>query len=161
MTVFDIEAPSIDGANRKLDEFRGKVMLIVNVASRCMFTSQYAGLEDLYLRWKDRGLVILGFPCNQFGKQEPGDDAAIKTFCSLKYNVTFPMFRKVEVNGANAHPLYQLLKSARPGTLGTKSIKWNFTKFLIDREGNVVARYGPATSSGRIEKDLQRLMDIK
>jgi len=158
MTVYDIEAQSIDGPARKLEEFRGKVLLIVNVASRCAFTGQYAGLEALYQRWKDRGLVILGFPCNQFGKQEPGDEAAIKSFCSLKYNVTFPMFRKVEVNGADTHPLYQLLKSEKPGTLGTTSIKWNFTKFLVDASGNVLRRYGPSTGAGRIEKDISSLL---
>jgi glutathione peroxidase len=154
MNLYDIEVKTIDGQAQKLDVYRGQVLLIVNVASRCAFTSQYTGLEDLYRRFKDKGLVVLGFPCNQFGRQEPGDEAAIKTFCSLTYAVSFPMFKKIEVNGSAAHPLYQHLKAAKKGSFWTKSIKWNFTKFLVSRDGEVIRRYGPAASPGRIEKDL-------
>jgi len=154
MHLYDIEVNTIDGQAQKLDVYRGQVLLIVNVASRCAFTSQYTGLEDLYRRFKDKGLVVLGFPCNQFGRQEPGDEAAIKTFCSLTYAVSFPMFKKIEVNGSAAHPLYQHLKAAKKGSFWTKSIKWNFTKFLVSRDGEVIRRYGPAASPGRIEKDL-------
>jgi glutathione peroxidase len=137
-TVYEFEATTIDGHPIRLDAYRGQVLLIVNVASRCAFTKQYAGLEDLYRRHKDKGFTILGFPCNQFGHQEPGDEAAIKSFCSLTYNVSFPMFRKIDVNGSGADPLYKFLKAARRGTLGTKFIKWNFTKFLIGRRGDVL-----------------------
>jgi glutathione peroxidase len=154
MSIFDIEVATIDGQPMKMDAYRGQWLLIVNVASQCVFTGQYAGLEELYRRWKDRGFVILGFPCNQFAWQEPRQESAIKEFCSLKYNVSFPMFRKVKVNGANAHPLYQHLKAQRRGSLGTRSIKWNFTKFLVDPAGNVVKRYGPSTSPKAISDDL-------
>ena len=130
------------------------MLLIVNVASRCAFTKQYADLEDLFKRNQDKGLTILGFPCNQFGKQEPKGEAEIKSFCSLTYNVTFPMFSKIEVNGSGTHPLYALLKAAKGGTLGTRSIKWNFTKFLVGKDGTVLKRYGPAASIKSIEKDL-------
>lgn len=158
MSIYEIGLQTIDGRAQTLEPYRGKVLLIVNVASRCTLTPQYAGLEALYQRWKDKGLVVLGFPCNQFGHQEPGDETTIQGFCSLTYNVTFPMFKKIDVNGSNAHPLYQLLKSARPGTFGTQSIKWNFTKFLVNRAGEVVKRYGPAAGSRSIEKDLAALL---
>jgi glutathione peroxidase len=150
---------TIDGQAQKLDAYRGRVLLIVNVASQCAFTRQYAALEELYRRFKDKGLVVLGFPCNQFGHQEPGDEAAIKNFCSLTYHVTFPMFKKIEVNGQAAHPLYQFLKSAKRGTLWTKFIKWNFTKFLIGRDGKVLKRFGPAASTKRIERRLMPLLE--
>ena len=158
MNVYDFEVVSIDGQALKLDAYKGRVLLIVNVASRCMFTKQYAGLEDLYRRYKDKGLVVLGFPCNQFGAQEKGDEESIKSFCSLTYDVTFPMFRKIEVNGENGHPLYKHLESAKTGLFGTKSIKWNFTKFLVNRDGEVVKRYGPAASAARIEKGVIALL---
>ena len=158
MGIYDIECKTIDGQTQKLDDFRGRVLLIVNVASKCMFTRQYAGLEDLYKRYKDKRLAILGFPCNQFNSQEPAPEADIKNFCSLTYNVTFPMFAKIDVNGSSAHPLFNYLKSAKRGLFGTRSIKWNFTKFLVGKDGSVVKRYGPATSIGRIEKDVVGLL---
>ena len=142
MNLYDIPVITIDGEPTTLAPYRGQVLLIVNVASKCGFTVQYAGLEGLYRDYRDRGFVILGFPCNQFGGQEPGTDAEVKQFCSLKYDVTFPMFAKVDVNGPHAHPLYRYLKRERPGTLGTGAIKWNFTKFLVDRDGAVVRRLG-------------------
>ena len=138
-----IPVTTIDGEARTFGEFAGKLTLVVNVASQCGFTPQYAGLEALHQKFKERGLSVLGFPCNQFGAQEPGGEQTIKSFCSLNYDVTFPMFAKIEVNGANAHPLFTALKKAAPGLLGTEAIKWNFTKFLIDGEGNVVKRYAP------------------
>jgi len=158
MNLYDFEVTTIDGQPSTLAAYRGQVLLIVNVASKCMFTRQYSGLEELYRRYRERGLVILGFPCNQFGRQEPAGEAAIKSFCSLTYDVSFPIFKKMPVNGSGAHPLYQHLKTARRGLLGTKSIKWNFTKFLVDRDGNVVKRFGPAASVGRVEKDVARLL---
>ena len=157
-TVYDFEANLLDGTPQKLDAYRGNALLIVNVASKCGFTPQYEGLEALYRAHKDRGLVVLGFPCNQFGHQEPGDASEIRTFCSTKYEVTFPLFAKIDVNGADAHPLYKYLKHAAPGVLGSGSIKWNFTKFLIDREGNVVRRYASADKPEKIEGDIQRLL---
>jgi glutathione peroxidase len=156
-TIYDFEANLLDGTPRKLDAYRGKLLLIVNVASRCGFTPQYEGLEVLYRAHKDRGLEILGFPCNQFGHQEPGDAAAIRSFCSTKYDVTFPLFAKIDVNGADTHPLYRFLKQAAPGLLGSEAIKWNFTKFLVDREGNVVRRYASADTPEKIDKDLRAL----
>jgi glutathione peroxidase len=158
MAIYDIEVKTIDGQTQTLDAYRGRVLLIVNVASKCAFTGQYAGLEDLYRRYKDKGLVVLGFPCNQFRDQEPGTEAEIKSFCSLKYDVSFPMFAKVDVNGDAAHPLYIFLKSEKRGTFGTQSIKWNFTKFLVDKDGAVVKRYGPTASTSQIEKDLAILL---
>ncbi|MFO1101385.1 MAG: glutathione peroxidase [Methylocystis sp.] len=158
MTLFDIEATTIDGATKKLGDYAGKVMLIVNVASRCGFTPQYAGLEALYRKFADRGLVVLGFPCNQFGAQEPGSEKEIASFCSAKYDVTFPMFAKIDVNGDNAHPLYRLLKHDAPGILGSEAIKWNFTKFLVDREGHVVKRYASTDTPDAIAKDIEALL---
>ena len=143
MSLYDISARDITGAERPLAEYRGKVLLVVNVASRCGFTPQYTGLEALYRKYHDRGFEVLGFPCNQFGSQEPGSEADIQTFCSTTYDVSFPLFAKVDVNGASAHPLYRLLKGEKPGILGTEAIKWNFTKFLVDRQGEVVKRYAP------------------
>ena len=142
MSIYDIPVTALDGSSQTLEQYRGKVLLIVNVASKCSFTPQYAGLEELYRKYADQGLVVLGFPCNQFMHQEPGDSTEIKQFCSLKYDVTFPVFAKVDVNGSGMHPLYQQLKAAARGTLGTQGIKWNFTKFLVDRNGSLIARFG-------------------
>ena len=157
-SVYDFEAKSIDGQTVKLDAYKGKTLLIVNVASKCGFTPQYEGLEALYKKHKDKGLVILGFPCDQFGHQEPGDENQIKDFCSLTYGVDFPMFAKVEVNGDNAHPLYKYLKNEEKGILGTTAIKWNFTKFLVDKTGKVLKRYGSMDKPESIEKDLVPLL---
>ena len=142
----EIALKTIDGEARTLDDFAGQALLIVNVASECGFTPQYAGLEALHRRFRARGFAVLGFPCDQFGHQEPGDEAAIQNFCTDKYDVTFPMFAKIEVNGANAHPLFKALKQEAPGLLGTRAIKWNFTKFLVDRQLRVVRRYAPNDS---------------
>ena len=144
MTPLDaVDLKTIDGSPARMTDYSGKTLLIVNVASQCGFTPQYAGLEELYQRHRARGLVVLGFPCDQFGHQEPGDEAEILTFCQTRYAVTFPLFAKIKVNGPDAHPLYKALKSAAPGMLGTEAIKWNFTKFLVDRKGKVVRRYAP------------------
>jgi len=156
-TAYDFEATTIDGDQRSLAEYRGKVMLITNVASKCGFTPQYEGLEQLYEEYADDGLVVLGFPCDQFGHQEPGDEAAIQEFCSLTYGVSFPMFAKIEVNGSGAHPLYRWLKDQKSGLLGGR-IKWNFTKFLVDTEGNVVQRYAPTTKPADIADDIRELL---
>jgi glutathione peroxidase len=153
-TAYDFSAKTIDGTEQPLSDFKGKAMLVVNVASKCGFTPQYTGLEALYRKFKDRGIVVLGFPCDQFGHQEPGNEEEIKNFCSLTYDVSFPMYAKVDVNGANAHPLYKWMKEEKSGFLGLDGIKWNFTKFLIDRKGNVVRRYAPTDTPEKIEKDL-------
>ncbi|HET7222828.1 MAG TPA: glutathione peroxidase [Rhodanobacteraceae bacterium] len=158
-TVYDFEANLLDGTLQKLDAYRGKLLLIVNVASKCGFTPQYEGLEALYRARTDQGFVVLGFPCNQFGHQEPGDAADIRNFCSTKYDVTFPLFARIDVNGADAHPLYRFLKHAAPGVLGSEAIKWNFTKFLIDREGKVVRRYASADAPEKVGKDLSIMLD--
>ncbi|VTR92624.1 glutathione peroxidase : Glutathione peroxidase OS=Sulfurospirillum barnesii (strain ATCC 700032 / DSM 10660 / SES-3) GN=Sulba_2121 PE=3 SV=1: GSHPx [Gemmata massiliana] len=157
-SLYDVPVTTIDNTPTTLEQHRGKVLLVVNVASKCGFTGQYKGLEELYRKYKDRGLVLLGFPCNQFMAQEPGNAEEIQSFCSLKYDVTFPMFAKVDVNGKNEHPLYSHLKDAARGTLGTRGIKWNFTKFLVDRAGNVVARYGPMTAPHQLTADIERLL---
>jgi glutathione peroxidase len=157
-TVYDFEAKTIDGQAQKLDSYRGKVLLVVNVASKCGFTPQYKGLEALWRKHKDKGLVVLGFPCDQFGHQEPGDENEIKNFCSLSYDVSFPMFAKIEVNGANAHPLYRHLKSEAPGVLGSEGIKWNFTKFLVGKDGKVAKRYGSMDTPEKIEADILKLL---
>jgi glutathione peroxidase len=154
-SVYDFSARDIDGNERSLAEWRGKAMLIVNVASKCGFTPQYTGLEALWQADRDKGLVVLGFPCDQFGHQEPGNEAEIRNFCSTSYDVSFPLFSKIEVNGDGAHPLYKWLKSEGKGILGSESIKWNFTKFLIDRNGQVVKRYAPTDTPEKIGKDLQ------
>jgi glutathione peroxidase len=156
--IYDFSARDIDGNKRSLSEWRGKTLLIVNVASKCGFTPQYAGLEKLWREWRDRGLVVLGFPCDQFGHQEPGDEAEIRNFCSTSYDVSFPLFAKIEVNGAGAHPLYQWLKSEGKGILGSEAIKWNFTKFLVDGNGKVVKRYAPTDTPEKIGKELGRLL---
>src|SRR5882724_4699421 len=150
MGVYEFAAKTIDGKDQKLDAWKGKVLLVVNVASKCGFTPQYKGLEALYRKYKDKGFAILGFPCDQFGHQEPGDENEIKNFCSLNYEVSFPMFAKVEVNGGGTHPLYQYLKSEAPGVLGSEGVKWNFTKFLIDKSGKVVKRYGSVDTPEKI-----------
>ena len=156
--IHDIKVKTIDGQTQKLSAYAGKHLLIVNVASKCGFTPQYKGLEKLYRDFRDKGLVVLGFPCDQFGHQEPGDENEIKAFYSLNYEVSFPMFAKIEVNGPNTHPLYQRLKQGAKGLLGSEGIKWNFTKFLVDRQGNVVERYASVTTPAQIEKDIaQRL----
>jgi glutathione peroxidase len=157
-TIYDFEANTLEGEPRKMDAWRGDAMLIVNVASKCGFTPQYEGLEELYRANKDRGLVVLGFPCDQFGHQEPGSAEEIRNFCSLEYGVSFPLFQKIEVNGAGAHPLYKYLKHEAPGLLGSEAIKWNFTKFLVDREGKVVRRYAPTDTPEKIGKDLAEVL---
>ena len=154
-SVYDFSARDLDGNERSLAEFSGKTLLIVNVASKCGFTSQYTGLEALWRSDRDKGLVVLGFPCDQFGHQEPGDEAEIRHFCSTSYEVTFPLFAKIEVNGEGAHPLYKWLKSEGKGILGSEGIKWNFTKFLVDRNGQVVKRYAPTDTPEKIGKDLK------
>jgi glutathione peroxidase len=154
-TLYDFDARTIDSSMQSLADYRGDVVLVVNVASHCGFTPQYAGLEQLYETYADRGFVILGFPSNQFGNQEPGTEDEIKEFCSTTYNVTFPMFAKVDVNGDDAHPLYQWLRSEKSGMLGDK-IKWNFTKFLVDRDGQVVGRYGSTTTPDQIAGDIEQ-----
>ena len=158
MGVYDFSAKSIDGSEQSLSAYKGKVLLVVNVANKCGFTPQYKGLEALYREYKDKGLVILGFPCDQFGHQEPGDESAIKEFCSLSYDVTFPLFAKIDVNGAGAHPLYRFLKREQAGVLGTEAIKWNFTKFLVDRAVNVVKRYAPTVAPEAIDGDIEALL---
>lgn len=151
----DISLKTIDGKAAALGDFAGQALLIVNVASRCGFTPQYAGLEALHRRFRERGFAVLGFPCDQFGHQEPGDEAEIKNFCSLNYDVTFPMFAKIEVNGENAHPLFKALKQEAAGLLGTQGIKWNFTKFLVDRNGRVVRRYAPTDKPEALADDIE------
>jgi glutathione peroxidase len=152
--MFQIPLTTITGDPTTLEPYRGQVILVVNVASKCGFTPQYTGLEALYEKFKDKGLVVLGFPCDQFGHQEPGDENEIKNFCSLNYDVKFPLFAKIEVNGANAHPLYKYLKAQAKGLLGSESVKWNFTKFLIDKDGKVMTRYAPVDTPEKIEKDV-------
>ncbi len=154
-SIYELNATQLNGAPVALDQFRGKALLIVNTASKCGFTPQYQALEAVYRKFRDRGFEILGFPCNQFGKQEPGDSQEIASFCSTRYDVSFPMFEKIEVNGDGAHPLYRLLKSSAPGVLGSEAIKWNFTKFLVGRDGKVVKRYAPATKPEKIEQDIE------
>ncbi|MGH8442547.1 MAG: glutathione peroxidase [Nevskiaceae bacterium] len=158
MNVHEFSAKSIDGKEQKLGAWKGKVVLVVNVASKCGFTPQYTGLEAMHRKLKDQGLVVAGFPCDQFGHQEPGDEKEIQEFCSLTYDVSFPMFAKIEVNGDNTHPLYQHLKAEAPGLLGSKAIKWNFTKFLVDRKGEVVRRYAPNDTPEAIQKDVEKLL---
>ena len=158
MSVYEYTAKSITGEDIPLSNYKGKVLLIVNTASECGFTPQYKGLQELYIKYKDRGLEILGFPCNQFGGQEPGSEQEIAAFCERNYGVTFPMFAKIDVNGDNAHPLFQYLKKEAPGILGTKSIKWNFTKFLVDKNGNVIGRYDSTTTPDSLAKVIEPLL---
>ncbi len=158
MKIYEFQVQDGNGAEVPLSRFQGKVLLIVNTASQCGFTPQYEGLEKLYQEFRDQGLEILAFPCNQFGNQEPGSHEEILNFCRLQYSVTFPVFQKVEVNGSNAHPLFTYLKKEAPGILGSQDIKWNFTKFLIDPKGNVVKRYAPITTPKEIREDIQNLL---
>jgi glutathione peroxidase len=157
-TFYDLSVRTADGSGQAMDAYRGKVLLIVNVASQCGFTPQYAGLEALYRRYRDRGFAVLGFPCNQFGKQEPGDAEGIAKFCSLTYDVTFPVFGKIDVNGKDADPLFLWLKQQKSGLLGSRGIKWNFTKFLIDRAGTVIDRYAPLVKPEGIEDAVKALL---
>ena len=153
-----LSARRLEGGTQSMADYKGKVLLIVNVASQCGFTPQYTGLEALWQKYRKRGLVVLGFPCNQFGGQEPGDEVAIGEFCSTTYDVSFPMFAKVDVNGDATHPLFAFLKAGAPGILGTEGIKWNFTKFLVDREGKVVARYASAHKPEDMADDIEKLL---
>ncbi len=157
-SVYDFSARTIDGDDKSLSDYQGKAMLVVNTASKCGFTPQYAGLETLWKKYQDQGLVVLGFPCDQFGHQEPGNEEEIKSFCSLSYDVSFPMYAKVDVNGENAHPLWKFLKAEKSGLLGISAIKWNFSKFLVDKHGNVVKRYAPTDTPEKIEKDLASVL---
>lgn len=158
MSVYDYSAKTLDGQDVSLAAYRGQVLLIVNTASKCGFTPQYEGLEALYRDYKDRGLTILGFPCNQFGAQEPGNAEEIASFCSLTYDVTFPMLAKIDVNGPSAHPLYTFLKKEQKGVMGTEGIKWNFTKFLIGRDGEVVERFAPTTKPEDLKVAVEALL---
>ncbi|KAF0803743.1 glutathione peroxidase [Alcanivorax xiamenensis] len=158
MDIYDYSAVTLDGEERSLADFKGKVLLIVNTASKCGFTPQYKGLQTLYQRYKERGLVVLGFPCNQFGRQEPGDEVEIGAFCEKNYGVDFPMFAKIDVNGSDTHPLYRHLKSEAPGLLGSEGIKWNFTKFLVDQSGRVVRRYAPKDKPEALAADIEKAL---
>jgi glutathione peroxidase len=157
-SVYSFSVKTIDGKDLKMDHYQGKTLLVVNVASECGYTPQYKGLEALYQKYKDKGLEILGFPCNQFGGQEPGEDKEIATFCERNFGVTFPLFSKIEVNGSDAHPLFVHLKKAKKGILGTESIKWNFTKFLVDKQGNVIERYGSTDKPEALEGDIEKVL---
>ncbi len=158
MNVFDFRATDLQGQPIALEQYRGKVLLIVNTASACVFTPQYKGLEQVYQQFRDQGVVVLGFPCNQFRQQERGTEAEIGAFCERNFGVTFPMFAKIDVNGAGAHPLFKHLKAEKPGLLGTGLIKWNFTKFLVAQDGRVVERYSPTTSPRAIARDIEELL---
>jgi glutathione peroxidase len=159
-TVYDFSAQTIDGKTRKLSDYKGKVLLVVNTASKCGFTPQYKGLEQVYEKFKDRGFAVLGFPCNQFGAQEPGPESEIAEFCEMNYGVNFPMFAKVDVNGDGAHPLFKYLTSSKKGLLGSEAIKWNFTKFLIGKDGSVIDRYAPTTKPEEIVRDIEKALAI-
>ncbi len=158
-SIYDIEVETLEGKHTSLRDYEGKVMLVVNTASKCGFTPQFAGLEALHEKYADRGLAVLGFPCNQFGNQEPGGEEEIGAFCEKNYGVRFPMHAKIDVNGPNAHPLFQHLRSAKKGLLGSSRIKWNFTKFLVDRHGNVVQRFAPTTTPDKLEQRIEALVD--
>ncbi|TGL60956.1 glutathione peroxidase [Leptospira sarikeiensis] len=155
--LYELTATLNNGAEKKLEDYKGKVLLIVNTASQCGFTPQYKGLQEMYDKYKGKGLEILGFPCDQFGHQEPGTDAEIQSFCQVNFGVNFPLFKKIEVNGDGTHPVYQYLKKQAPGLLG-KSIKWNFTKFLIDKQGNVIKRFAPLTPPEKLDKQIEELL---
>ncbi len=157
MSIYDYKVKDITGKEVSLDQYKGKFLVVVNVASKCGFTPQYEGLEAMYKELKGK-VEVLGFPCNQFGAQEPGDEKEIQSFCSLTYNVSFPMFAKVDVNGDNAAPIYKFLKGEKPGVLGTEAIKWNFTKFLVNDKGEVVKRYAPTDSPEKIKQDIQKIL---
>ncbi|GAB4011407.1 MAG: glutathione peroxidase [Bdellovibrio sp.] len=158
-SIYDFKVKGIDGNEVDLSQFRGKVLVIVNTASKCGFTPQYQGLEELYQNYKDKGLVVLGFPCNQFGAQEPGDENEIKNFCNLTYKISFPMFAKIDVNGPKAAPLYEYLKSECKGLLGSEAIKWNFTKFIVDKNGIPVKRFAPQTKPQDMKKDIEAFLN--
>ena len=157
-TVYDFSATSIEGQPVEMNSFKDKVLLVVNTASQCGFTSQYQGLQALYDKYASKGLAVLGFPCNQFGAQEPGSGSDIQSFCETRFGVSFPLFEKIDVNGPNAHPLFQYLTKSAPGILGTEGIKWNFTKFLVDGSGKVVKRYASTTDPKDIERDIEALL---
>lgn len=157
-TIYEIPVQTASGEIKTLSEYRDQVMLIVNTASKCGFTPQYKGLELLYRKYASQGFVVLGFPCNQFGSQEPGDITEIQNFCSLTYDVTFPLFAKIDVNGSDASPLFQYLKSVAKGVLGSEAIKWNFTKFLVDRHGSVLGRYAPTSTPESLERDIEAVL---
>ncbi|MED3760187.1 glutathione peroxidase [Peribacillus frigoritolerans] len=158
MSIYEFEVNKINGETISLEEYKGKVMIIVNTASKCGFSPQYDDLQSLYVQYKEDGVVVLGFPCNQFLNQEPGDDLEIDSYCKLNHGVTFPMFAKVNVKGKEAHPLFRYLTENAPGVMGSKSIKWNFTKFLIDRNGNIVSRFAPKTKPLEMEEDIKKLI---
>jgi glutathione peroxidase len=157
-SLYDFEARTIDGQTRRLSDLNGHVVLIVNTASECGFTPQFTGLEALWAKYKDRGLAVIGFPSNEFGGQDPGNDEQIASFCQVNYGVSFPMMSKIEVNGAQAHPLFQWLKQQAPGLLGTQAVKWNFTKFLVGRDGQVIKRYAPNDTPESLEKDILKAL---
>lgn len=156
--LYEIEVEALGGVKQSMSEYKDKVLLIVNTASKCGFTPQYDGLEKLYQKYKERGLVVLGFPCNQFGQQEPGNADEIQNFCQMNYGVSFPMYAKVDVNGDDAHPLYQYLKKEKKGVLSTEGIKWNFTKFLVNRQGEVVSRHAPNSAPESLEKEVEKFL---
>ncbi|MCZ4323623.1 MULTISPECIES: glutathione peroxidase [Pseudomonas] len=156
--LFDIPVTTIKGEQKTLADFGGKAVLVVNTASKCGFTPQYKGLENVWQQYKDQGLVVLGFPCNQFGKQEPGDEGAISEFCELNFGVSFPLFKKVDVNGSDAHPLFVNLKKSAPGLLGSQGIKWNFTKFLLSADGTVIKRFAPTTKPEDLTAEIEALL---
>jgi glutathione peroxidase len=160
MTLTSLTVKTIQGDPQSLNAYEGKVLLVVNVASKCGFTGQYAGLQTLHQEYASRGLVVMGFPCDQFGHQEPGDEDSILKFCETQFKVTFPMFAKIEVNGANAEPFYQWLKSSKPGLLGTEAIKWNFTKFLVSRKGQVLKRYAPTDTPESLRQDIEQALAL-
>lgn len=159
MSVYDYEANTLKGQEESLSKYKGKVLLVVNTASKCGFTPQYKGLQEVYDKFKDRGFEVLGFPSNQFAGQEPGESEDIAEFCEINYGVTFPMYEKINVNGSEAHPLFKYLSKEAPGVLGSKSVKWNFTKFLVDQEGRVLKRFSPQTTPDQIEADIAKLLD--
>jgi glutathione peroxidase len=160
MNIYDITVKTIRGEEKSMADYKGKVLLIVNTASKCGFTPQYKELQELYDEYKDKGFEVLGFPCNQFGQQEPGTESEIESFCQLNYGVTFPMFAKVDVNGEDAHPLFVYLTEKAPGIFGTKMIKWNFTKFLVDKNGNVVERFAPQTKPSDLKGEIEKLLNM-
>jgi glutathione peroxidase len=159
MSIYDFEANTLRGQEESLSKYKGKVLLVVNTASKCGFTPQYKGLQEVYDKFKDRGFEVLGFPSNQFAGQEPGESEDIAEFCEINYGVTFPMYEKVDVKGDEAHPLFKYLSKEAPGVLGSKSVKWNFTKFLVDQEGHVLKRFAPSTTPDQIEADIAKLLD--
>ncbi|KHL96046.1 MULTISPECIES: glutathione peroxidase [unclassified Paenibacillus] len=159
MSVYDYEANTLKGQEESLSKYKGKVLLVVNTASKCGFTPQYKGLQEVYDKFKDRGFEVLGFPSNQFAGQEPGESEDIAEFCEINYGVTFPMYEKINVNGSEAHPLFKYLSKEAPGVLGSKSVKWNFTKFLVDQEGRVLKRFSPQTTPDQIEADIAKLLE--